>query len=155
MSQRHSPRAYRIFKGEHCRLEVEARPGHLYSFAPPPEAWSPPEHPFVNATSTDPSTEHELRMILMQSKSFDDFLVQCVRDGFDVMAKDASTLVASGKATRIVRDGKTVGAMWDAPGQLASLWWQPAEAEGVGARAATAYDRDALDVVRAESGRRA
>lgn len=106
-------RHYFVFKADRAVLDLREGAGVMRSMAaPPPGAWTPPSHPFVDATSLFPETEHRLRELVTGSVDFDDLLAKLVADGFDLFPGDADRYGVERPAERIERDGKVVGARW-------------------------------------------
>ncbi|HRE89330.1 MAG TPA: hypothetical protein PK095_09330 [Myxococcota bacterium] len=125
---RREPRSFYVVLDDVAVLQVEARAGHLRSMAPPPEGWTPPTHPFVDASSLDPTTEDTLREHLDRSSSFEDFAQSLIAGGFDLMSRDNDTWSLP-HARRITSGGRVVGALWAQPGHYTSLTWQPQRME--------------------------
>jgi hypothetical protein len=105
-------RHYFVFKADRAVLDLREGPGVIRSVAAPPPGWTPPSHPFVDASSLFPETEHRLRELLLASVSFDDLLAKLVADGFDLFPGDADRYGVDRPAERIEHDGKVVGARW-------------------------------------------
>lgn len=148
-------RRYLVRMGAAPVLVVAGEAGRLRSTASPPEGWTPPAHPWLDAVALDHRFEHALRVILLESHDFDEFLGRLVAAGFDVAADHPETpphhrvaplsLHASGShgSLGLVRPGglRCLGALWPVTGQLASLGWQPEPEAHVFRHAhATAYD---------------
>ncbi len=141
-------RTYLVFRGDVCALEIAGRPGTLRSMAAPPPGFQPPTHPFVDATSHNPATEHATREVLLASRSFEDFLTRLVEAGFDLASGHTDRWDVEEAPRRIVRAGQAVGAVWPQAGQFSSLWWQPAPDEAVYPHAlVTSYDRALTDTL--------
>jgi hypothetical protein len=118
------PRAFYVVRDRVAVLQVEARPGHLRSMAPPPEGWTPPTHPFVDASSLDPLSENNLRTVLLASDSFEDFVYRLIDAGYDLMSRGNDTWSLP-RTHRIRAQGRVVGAFWGQRGQFTGLHWQP------------------------------
>ena len=123
-------RRYHVFFGAEPVLSLESRPGRLYSMARLPEGATAPGHPFIDGVSHHPVFEHRLRELLLASEDFDAFVGRLVADGFDLAANDGDAARAvNAPGVRLCRDGVLVAALWDSPGQLSSLRWQPPAGE--------------------------
>jgi len=147
MSADREPRAYLVVRNRAALLRVEARPGHLRSMAAPPEGWVPPTHPFVDASSMDPTSEDELRGVLDASTSFGDFMARLIAAGCDIMSAASDTWDLP-PARRIHAGTRVVGALWAQGGQFTSLDWQPAADADIYPHATiTAYAADRADAL--------
>lgn len=142
------PRAFTLVRDRAAVLQLEARPGVLRSMAGPPEGWTPPEHPFVDASSLEPRFEDELRTLLFASADVDDFLRHVIAAGYDVTSA-SNDFWDLPVARRISADvGRVVGVLWGQPGQFASLAWQPQVGDDVYRHATvTAYASDYADAL--------
>jgi hypothetical protein len=80
-------------------LRIRDNPGTLRSSAPPPPRPAPPlpapvpgaadalppgVHPFIDAQAVDAASEGELRALLDESTSFDDYVRRLVAAGYDL-----------------------------------------------------------------------
>jgi len=116
-------RTYHVVADGRTALELELRPGHLYSMAAPPQGYTPPAHPFINGVSHSPMHEHVLRQHLLASADANDFLVRLVLAGFDIAHGAVSQWAFEGQPRRILRDGQVVGVLFSRmQGPLATLW---------------------------------
>jgi len=82
------PRKFRVYKGDVLELEIIDRPGPLVSTSAPPPvpgAPPPPDHPFLSATAFVATDEGELRKVLDESKSLDEFLTKLRARGLRVV----------------------------------------------------------------------
>jgi hypothetical protein len=110
-----------VYRGSQLVLTVADGPGRLYSTAaPPPEG--APDHPFVDARAYDARSENELGMLLQQAADYDGFLALLIEAGFDIAAVHDIELAP---ASRLVRGGTVVGALWEQPGPVAALGAEP------------------------------
>jgi hypothetical protein len=126
-----------IYQGSQLVLTVADRPGRLYSTAAPPPDGAP-DHPFVDARAYDALSENDLGMLLQQATDYDGFLALLIDAGFDVATVDDIELAT---ASRLVRDGAVVGALWEQPGPVGALGEEPAGGWTTSAVATiTAYD---------------
>jgi hypothetical protein len=144
-------RRFTIYKSQHPVLTVSDEPGHLYSTAaPPPEGR--PAHPFVDAQAYDPYSENELSLILQSSTSFDDFIAQLIRAGYDVASGNSAHPAEMAAPHRIEHAIGLAGVVWAAGGQFTTLQHQPENDGSLGFEHATltAYREDcAEDMVNA------
>ena len=138
-------------------LEAEGRPGTLHSMAappPPPSEWRPPEHPFLHGVSRDPLHEHALRLLLLASADFDDFLARVVAGGYDVSSGREPAWQLRPPALRARRGDEVVAAVWPGGGQFSCLWWQPAgDADVFEHVLVTAYEREAASALYTSASR--
>jgi len=82
-------------------LRIRDEPGTLRSTAAPPPGPAPPPplpvpgttdalppgvHPFIDAQALDAASEGELRALLDESESFDDYMRRLVAAGYEVTA---------------------------------------------------------------------
>jgi hypothetical protein len=65
-------------------LDIVDEPGPLTSTALLPPGTAPPRHPFLTAAARDADHEHELRELLLDSTSTEDFAQRLRRAGFSV-----------------------------------------------------------------------
>jgi hypothetical protein len=83
-----SATSYEVRQGEQLALRVTDRPGALVSrMAPPPAPDEPVTvHPFLTATAYLPEVEGELRELLDESASTQEYLDRLRRAGYTVEA---------------------------------------------------------------------
>jgi len=77
-----SSRSFVVYKADRKVLTIWDHPGPLISTALPPPGFKPPVHPFLTGTAHDAASESELRKLLEQSTSFDDFVDHLSAAGF-------------------------------------------------------------------------
>lgn len=135
-------RHFAVYKNTKLVLLVEDKPGILSStaFNPGP----PKEHPFVNAQALRAEYEHKLGSILAGSKSFDEFLLNLVKNNYDIRSYDRRGLIPELNNGYRISDGAgPVAAAWEHGGQFTTLSQQP-ELEHLNFEHAslTVYDSD-------------
>ncbi len=133
-------RAFHIYKGKTLNVITEDRPGVLSTLTAP---HLPEVHPF-QARLFNPAPSEDLMILLEEAPDYDNFLAGVTRAGYDVLAgSPVPAMVLTGLHRILDKEGKTVGAAWDQPGQFACLWWQPADDQLVFSHVAlTVYRRE-------------
>jgi len=71
-----------VYRGDRKVLWLQNQPGSLISTALLPAGTEPTRHPFINARALDPFEENNLQKLLVQSKSFEEFLSFLRNDGY-------------------------------------------------------------------------
>jgi len=85
LGRRAEPASYLIFLGKTPILHLIDEPGPLTSTATPPPPGTPTTyHPFVTANALYPAEEHQLRELLLQSRSTKEFLSKLRDAGYGV-----------------------------------------------------------------------
>ncbi len=82
-----APAAFTVYHGTDAVLSVRSEPGPITSTAPPPPGGKPVLHPFLSAAALDAGYESQLRTILLQSTSADDFVARLQAAGFRIQAR--------------------------------------------------------------------
>jgi hypothetical protein len=89
-------REFLVYRDGRLALRIHDTPGTLRSTAPPPPqagAAPPPPgtatlppgiHPFIDAQALDAASEGELRSLLDESTSFDDYVQRLAAAGYEV-----------------------------------------------------------------------
>lgn len=83
-------RMWYVYKGEREVLFITDQPGTLTSTAHPPPGYEPVRHPFLSASALAPEEEGNLRNILDQAKSLEEFLGLLEKNGYRVEEVDLS-----------------------------------------------------------------
>ena len=80
-------RQWRVYDGDVAVLEMADQPGPLTSSALPPPDGKPVMHPFLTASALDAGHEDQLRSLLQDARSADDFVNALQRAGLRVVAE--------------------------------------------------------------------
>ena len=80
-------RHWRVYDGKVAVLEMADAPGPLTSTAPPSPDGKPVMHPFLTASALDAGHEDQLRRLLQDATSADDFVTALERAGLRVVAE--------------------------------------------------------------------
>lgn len=133
-------RRYQVVRGRLPVLAIEGRKGRLYSLATLPEGMVAPEHPWLDGVSFDAANEHPLRLVMLASRDFDDFLARLVAAGYDLAADSGAGRRVLPTPQHLFSGTRAVAALWPTSGQLSSLGFQPeGEASTFAHALATAY----------------
>ncbi|MFC1774978.1 hypothetical protein ACFLZN_01535 [Nanoarchaeota archaeon] len=102
------PDTYTVYKDDIAVLEFQNKPGYLVSTGTPPPDFKPEKHPFLSAKALIPDEEHNLRMIVEESSTFEEWMTKLGENGYTV--KLGETVVVEAKE---VENGDTDLFPWE------------------------------------------
>lgn len=135
--QRRPFRSFDIYSGPNLVALLEEKPGWIQMLN-----GAVTKHGFVNFKQYDEYVGESIVKHIEVSASFDHILTRIIKSGFDVAAsQDPRTRTPTGRCWHILSKSKEqIGVLWDYPGQLSSVVWQPVHDKRSPSFTLTLYD---------------
>jgi len=115
-------RSFDIYSGPNLVALLEDKPGWIMTID-----GSVSKHRFLNFKQYDDCVGESILRHIDISENFDHLLTRVIQSGFDIaVSQNPNSRTPTGRCWHILSKSKDkIGVMWDYPGQLSSIVWQP------------------------------
>jgi len=131
MVERRSCQELDVFSGPVVCGVIYSRAGSVSSCVTGRAVDITKQHPFLTYTHYDVNTEQCILRHVQMSQSLPHLLQRLRQEGFDFAAhcSKLQTRKPAGRCWSIRGEQRILGCLWDYPGNVSCIGWQPAEAE--------------------------